>query len=492
MDRTFTQLVNLNSTDITRPSGVDADASSTWNWYQLNADGTFRLCTDATTSCFHWAQVAAAGNANDVVVEVTSRSRCQGGALSTTVPLTGMYTGGNCVVSKYQQRMRRKQYFDYLQFTVKETIPDSWVSSPAGRTAWNLRTGDPAPQVYWSAADVANGPVRTDGKFGVCGSKPTFKQGIFSPSPTFATAGTCPSVAVNGSGSSIVPSEVSKMGMPQQTETTKLYEVAAASESAFLANPNNPLPRNVVFTLSQDVGKYSLDGGLTLLDYPKSGVLYFSSDVYVRGTVKGRITVVSASNIYVNGDLLYRCLGADNTAQRSALQGMVQGVSAPSCDDALGLIAGKAIALACGDTITDYEQFVKYNGDGSLQTSQSCASADDRENRYLVGALLALEDGIGAQRWATGGNNMHGVLPNLYFYGSMASKYRPLFGLAAAGTGTPMRGLNKQFVFDANLKNRQPPYFLEPTNAQWERIDFTEVTPCAAGLNGVVPKGAGC
>jgi hypothetical protein len=189
--------------------------------------------------------------------------------------------------------------------------------------------------------------------------------------------------------------------------------------------------------------------------------------------------------------------------------------SPPVCTDSLGLIASRHIRVACEAVPTNSDSAVVYDAANNVVSGPAClvpatvandtvSAQPEGTNRYGVGAWMALgceatcgQGIISTQRWASAGKNGTAV-PNLYFYGSLTSNYRAVFGttvLPETNNGinnVTQLGLAKQFRFDPTLKDRQPPYFLEPTTDTWERVDLVEMAPCKAGLFGQTPQGAGC
>jgi hypothetical protein len=80
--------------------------------------------------------------------------------------------------------------------------------------------------------------------------------------------------------------------------------------------------------------------------------------------------------------------------------------------------------------------------------------------------------------------------------GSVIARYRPVFG-SYDKLGALQTGMRKNITYPkiAGVNaSPTPPYFLQPVNAVWVRLDFTEtpIQTVAAGTNpGLTPKPAG-
>jgi hypothetical protein len=78
----------------------------------------------------------------------------------------------------------------------------------------------------------------------------------------------------------------------------------------------------------------------------------------------------------------------------------------------------------------------------------------------------------------------------LHFLGSITSKYRPVFG-EYTPAGTLASGMIKDLKYPRDAAGNKiapaPPYFLEPVNATWKRVDFTEIAFTATNP-GLTPR----
>jgi hypothetical protein len=105
--------------------------------------------------------------------------------------------------------------------------------------------------------------------------------------------------------------------------------------------------------------------------------------------------------------------------------------------------------------------------------------------RKVTGAFLSLK-GMSVQEWnlASDAGKPH---PTLQLTGAIIAKYRPVFGTYDKD-GVLQSGMRKDIRYPTDSKTDQipptPPYFVQPVNAVWVRLDFSE-TPLLAGAEGL-------
>jgi hypothetical protein len=153
---------------------------------------------------------------------------------------------------------------------------------------------------------------------------------------------------------------------------------------------------------------------------PRRGLVYVDGDLTVDGAADG-VTLVATGRIQVSGDLV----GTD-----------------------LGLVADGDIVLAYSPTL-----------------------------RTVRASLLSRTGTIyndGLRTSAPAGDT-----PRLAFSGAMISKFHPVAGLFDPTDGTLVSGMVSTIDYPTVPPN--PPYFLEPVQAAWERVDFTEIALTATG-----------
>jgi hypothetical protein len=157
-----------------------------------------------------------------------------------------------------------------------------------------------------------------------------------------------------------------------------------------------------------------------------------TGNMYVEGTVKGRVTLASQNNIIVTGDLL--------------LASTPRG-SAPTGPDMVGLVASNSVVV--------YHP-VKSNGNNLISIN----------DRWIYASIQTLQHSFWVQSYDDGN-----ALGDLAVRGSIAQRWRGIVG-TSGGTG-----FLKDYGYDARLKYASPPYFPQWTNAVWAAKTTAELAP---------------
>ena len=254
-----------------------------------------------------------------------------------------------------------------------------------------------------------------------------------------------------------------------------------------------------------------------------------SGDVFVEGTLKGRLTIATERNVVVTRDLVYA------TPFDAVDPGTNPGL------DLLGLIAKGFIEVyhpvvtACSDGVendisegasindgaidfpadpgcrsaqdnternecrdgrdnnsngrTDFpnETRCSSNGDDSEANSgfqapaNTISSASNRNlnvpvtggsapwsNPKIQAAMLAIDHSIRVQQF-----NVGAPLGTLSITGVMAQRYRGLVGTSSGSSQST--GVAKNYVYDKRLQYLSPPHFLAPSDSQWRVTTWREV-----------------
>jgi hypothetical protein len=158
------------------------------------------------------------------------------------------------------------------------------------------------------------------------------------------------------------------------------------------------------------------------------------ADVYLQGTYSKDLTIASAKDIIVNGNV-----------QRSG-------------DFMLGLIANNFVRVY---------HTVKNR---SASDPTSCQNDVGLQNLQIDAAILALQHSFIADNYYCGT-----ALGTLRINGALAQEYRGQVG--RSDSATMVTGYAKKYVYDDRLKLREPPHFLDPVQAQWRIQRYTEQVP---------------
>ncbi|MDB4892452.1 MAG: hypothetical protein JWL61_4307 [Gemmatimonadetes bacterium] len=188
-----------------------------------------------------------------------------------------------------------------------------------------------------------------------------------------------------------------------------------------------------------------------LFNVNAKGVIRFSGNVGLSGTLNGRITLYANGSIILLDDIRYA-------------NDPVTGV----CRDILGLISDKDIVIA----------------DNALNTPQDLGGSrqqnlDDTKDVYIHGVMMALGTSFRVQNYGSGPNNANDcdVTNNgrgcIYLDGGLIQNSR---GAVGTSSGT---GFAKRYAYDHCAVVNPPPYF--PTTGRFQDNRYLELDP--AGFN---------
>jgi hypothetical protein len=181
-------------------------------------------------------------------------------------------------------------------------------------------------------------------------------------------------------------------------------------------------------------------------------------DVFIQGTLKGRLTVAADNNIDIIGNLLYQGVNGQN--------------------DLLGLIANNYVEIYHPVDSSPSSGSPSYC-DGSYQQSSGqyyCnldlpGVGNAFRNPSINAAILAVAHSFRVQNYALGEDT---PLGNLSVYGAIAQRYRGTVGTNGAS------GYIKAYTYDGRLKYQSPPRFLNPVDAAWQIVTWVEQIPAYA------------
>jgi len=167
-----------------------------------------------------------------------------------------------------------------------------------------------------------------------------------------------------------------------------------------------------------------------------------NGNVYVEGTVKGRVTIAAQNNVVVTGNIL--------------VDGVAAGAT-PSGTSVVGLVAGNSVVMEHPVKCT------RFSGNPSVcdQWANIDSGATDR---YVYASIQTLQRSFWVQAY-----NQGAQLGTLNVYGSIAQKWR---GIVGTGSST---GYLKNYRYDSRLRFQSPPYFPQWTNAVWSGRTTGEV-----------------
>jgi type II secretory pathway pseudopilin PulG len=449
-------------------------------------------------------------------------------AVDGTILMTSTGKVGN-TKRTVQATLRRRTFIDYLYYTDYETLDPALYTGPlfTGDTTYtpaqattNCTTyayatpgrGSGCTEINFISADNVNGPLHSNDSFLVCGAphfngntstawnkaaQPRYRvnSSCTGNNPVFANPGDpkyLPTLAMPPSNSSIKTETAAGKGgclFTGPTSITLNSNGTMTTTSPFskqvngscTKNGTGPLPTNGVIYV-QSVPSASSDPNFTsgcpytnpahplpalIVTNDANQYACRDGDVFVQGQLKGQLTIASANNVVITGNITYN--------------GGTSGTSL------LGLVANNFVQVRHPVQL----QTTTYN---PVQTNQpaACASSFDRTDyvtnsagKYvqricsdnLTGAqssptinaaILAVNHSFTVPYWQRGA-----ALGTLNVTGAIAQRFRGPVGTNSSGT--VITGYGKNYVYDQRLKYLSPPKFLDPVASAWGVAVWREI-----------------
>lgn len=309
------------------------------------------------------------------------------------------------------------------------------------------------PNIWWNTGDKCYGPYRSNTSLYVMG-RPEFYGEVFYKDE------------IKKYNSSANP--YYKYGTTQQAPITF---PASNNELKVLAQSEGLYFRGRTSIMMNSNGTLRIwnarDGSTNIYNIPSNGVIYVDGDsnsnkwntnngnVFISGSLKGRLTVAAANNIYITDyDPTYSNF---NTARN---RGQTNGCSYASVgfnfdasnqrfnntgsgNDMLGLIANKNVE------ILTYGWF----------NNSSARSASGNINVHA--AVMAINGSFQSSKHDFSLNPDSGP-PTIILRGALIQNIRGPVGM------TDGSGYNKDYAHDIRMEGESPPNFLEPAESGWE------------------------
>ncbi len=313
-----------------------------------------------------------------------------------------------------------------------------------------------------SVGDQVNGPIHTnDYWFWYCGN-PEFNDIVEStgdPNTLLPTIGRVFKLTTNAGCTGGLPKTSNPLNLvkAQIGDFLKLPEklTTYATLATKILSPTignkvtvDLLPCVIPCTRQMRV---SLDGGVTteVMDVPNRGAVY----------VPAAVAPNPRNVLEIKGE------GADATFVSENDLRVVGNITQPTAEGVtLGFVAG-----------------------GSITIDQEPKIAGVRADRTVTGAFLSLA-GMSVNGWNDVVDAADATHPTLHLTGAIIAKYRPVFGTYNSA-GDLQTGMHKDIQYPKNLAGTEklpptPPYFVQPVNAVWVRLDFSE-TPLLSATPGL-------
>jgi type II secretory pathway pseudopilin PulG len=363
---------------------------------------------------------------------------------------------------------RRSGFLDYIWYTKWETIPPAAYTSGSLTPSWaaaNCDTNranrdDNCTELQFLATDSIKGPLHTeDDSLLVCGA-PTFGRTSSDKIEILGSTSASNAFVQNG-GCSGTPNWVGTLQYPPHQvdlpdSNTALSTVADRTYSGTTCLQFNTGDTMSVYSNLTCAGSPSstvtLTGDTTIWVANSGscsvGYAYYQKytnpatcgDVGVKGTYSKNITIGSANDIVVVGDLKH------------------------TGDGLMGLVANQFVRVYhpvtwSGNTC----------GDNTLGTPVLNIDA----------AVLATTGSFINDNWTCGD-----ALGTLNLSGAIAQKFRGAVGQTSQSCDryghncvTSLSGYVKNYVYDDRLRYREPPNFLDPVTVTWNLLRESEQSP---------------
>ncbi len=301
-----------------------------------------------------------------------------------------------------------------------------------------------------------------------------------------------PGQVVNGSASGSTSTDV----IPQGTGTVS----SGITDISYFDPDSSSSVTRRVFTRSTSSGAWTPGAttGPTVTassdDHP-STYDCGSGNVYIEGTVKGRVTIASQNNIIVTANLLLSSTSAGAEPSGTDMAGLVAGNSVvvyhpvQRSSSTGSTTVARTLSGTAGSSPTQCSSTIGGNpGSGNSRGTLTCTWTTPRTygtsassysnlsfpgattssgNRYIYASMQTLAHSFTVAAYNRGAN-----LGTLSVRGSIAQKWR-----GAVGTGSGSTGFLKDYSYDQRLVFASPPYFPAWTNAVWGAKTTGELQP---------------
>lgn len=429
----------------------------------------------------------------------------------------------NGVERTLEARLRRRTFLDYLYFTEYETsdpvtYPTQNAQQWAADNCSRHRYDDPprheeCRDIYWVNGDTVDGPFHTNDQIAVfrnpqwrdlattsqpdatyydlqadrscesrgnppgCTSNPQFRGGrefddplVLPPSNNQIKAQADP--RLSGEGCMYVGATFIRLNADgSATVTSEATDDPSATKCPTDGTMTSLPPNGVIYVRGAQAGEtcldesphpYDLDDDITTYDH-------CAGDVFIEGTLDGRLTIATENNVVITDDLEY------------------EGGRGAGTDDMLGLVANNFVEImhpvrGNGRFFWDYIGEIFPGGpitaddcDATTGGGRYCwVVAEDTDNIAYLGrngtntfrnpridaAVLAVAHSFRVQ------NHDHGnALGTIDLFGTIAQLYRGPVGTFGGGGNT---GYLKDYNYDPRLEFISPPHFLDPVESAWK------------------------
>lgn len=421
-----------------------SNAGPVGGWAHWDTDTNAAVpCPAITASCFYYAirpparvaaETSATAGDDYALAEVTVRTGCN-------------RSGQRCVQRRVQQRLKRRRLLDYALFTDFETLKpglyeteseNAWASTACNRRADANNLSSP-PRLGPDGTPLRDGRCAEVVFIGFgAGASNIVKGPIHTNDPQFWVCG-APTFTGRVEATGDQPLVAFPLGgcvdqavAPSVVKAPLIPLPSSVTEFAAITPEAYRFVGPASVALEDDIMSVTDAAGQRIVPVPRRGIVFVTGPLTIHGVGRD-VTFVSTQSIRLDGDLV----------------------------DASGGEGSNIGLVAADDVIIDVP------GDVIVHAS-----------------LLASNGTVYNQRVR---EPVSGTPPKVTLRGAIIARYHPVSGLFDPATGALVSGMVSDLAYASPAPN--PPYFLEPVQALWERVDYTEIRLSDDGLaNGLTPR----
>jgi hypothetical protein len=375
-------------------------------------------------------------------------------------------------------------FLNYVYYTDYETLDPSALPGDPGdcEVHYPNRNENPNSSGYcggpidFITGDSLNGPLHSEDTLAICGS-PVFGRTsadeIQAPNYVDESGGSCTNTpdmvgTYNKSAPSITPP-------PDNSELLSVTQTSPVNYN-FTGKTTIVLNDSNLNANTMTVTNANITGGVETVPFPSNGVVYVSTasvgcgvtytpfnpsytadtncgNVYVSGAYSQPLTIASDNDIIIDGNITTPANGS----------------GVPTTNALLGLIANDFVRIyhPVSGSASDVSAWCNANPPGNGNDPVTNAASPVTT---IYAAILAVNHSFIVDNYDCGT-----PLGTLDVYGAIAQLFRGPVG--TGGSGGASTGYVKSYNYDDRLGAEEPPYFLNPVDAQWY---VSRETECAA------------
>jgi hypothetical protein len=206
-----------------------------------------------------------------------------------------------------------------------------------------------------------------------------------------------------------------------------------------------------------------------------------AGDVFLHGTLDGRLTIAAENNIVLFSNVTYAG-GQGGDDMLGLVPNNYVEVYHPASDEN---IQGGSWETNCDGTYTSGSpDTCNLRTPGSSSTTKSLFSGTTPgtstiatqltntalRNPTFSGPVLSVAHSFRIQNYTYGSN----VLGTMTVFGALAQRYRGIVSQFNSSDGSILHGYAKNYVYDQRLKYDSPPKFLNPVASAWQVVTWSE------------------